>query len=47
VGNIHKRNSSTTFTVDDVSHASLTYDSSANTDPDGDSDGTSITVSKP
>lgn len=41
-----KRNGSATFTVDSVSHSSLTYDSSANHDPDGDSNGTSITVNK-
>jgi len=32
------------LTVDNVFHASLTYDASLNTDPDGDSDGTVITV---
>ena len=47
VSGIHKRNSTVTFTVDNVTHDTLTYDSSANTDPDGDSDGTSITVAKP
>ena len=47
VSGIHKRNSSVTFTVDNVTHDTLTYDSSANTDPDGDSDGTTITVAKP
>ncbi|MCP5094156.1 MAG: S8 family serine peptidase [Chloroflexi bacterium] len=40
-------NSSVTFTVDDVTHATLTYTSGDNTDPDGDSDGTVITVSRP
>jgi hypothetical protein len=38
-------NSSVTFTVDSVTHASLTYDPPANHDPDG-GDGTTITVSK-
>lgn len=42
-----KSTGSVTWTVTDLSHGTLTYDSSANTDPDGDSDGTSITVSKP
>ncbi|MBA2337451.1 MAG: S8 family peptidase [Acidimicrobiia bacterium] len=36
-----------TFTVTGVSHASLTYEPADNTDPDGDSNGTSITVVKP
>ena len=35
------------FTVTGVSHASLTYESEGNGDPDGDSDGTVITVLKP
>ena len=38
---------SLTFVVDDVSHATHAYDAGANTDPDGDSDGTSITVNAP
>jgi hypothetical protein len=45
-GDIRKKNASTTFTLDGVSH-SLAYDFGANHDPDGDSNGTSITVSKP
>jgi hypothetical protein len=40
-------NSTMTWTVTNVTHASLTYDSAANTDPDGDSNGTSITANKP
>lgn len=44
---IRKRNGSVTFTVNDVTHATLTYESAGNHDPDSDSDGTSITVSKP
>jgi hypothetical protein len=44
---IRKRNGSATFTVENVTHAILSYDSTANRDPDGDSDGTSITVYKP
>lgn len=43
---IPKRTSSVTFTVDDVTGA-LLYNATANMDPDGDSDGTSILVSKP
>jgi hypothetical protein len=35
------------FTVTDMTHSSLTYDPSANADPDGDSDGTVITIKKP
>jgi hypothetical protein len=35
------------FTITDVTHASLTYDPSANTDPDGDSNGTVIKIKKP
>ncbi len=35
------------FTVTGVTHASLTYDPTSNTDPDGDSDGTVITIRKP
>ncbi len=44
---IGKRNASVTFTVDGVSHSTLTYQSADNHDPDGDSGGTSITVNKP
>jgi len=36
-----------TFTVTGVTHDILTYDGTANHEPDGDSDGTSITVLKP
>ena len=46
-GNIQKRVGSVTFTVEDLSEGSSTYDATANHDPDGDSDGTSITVFKP
>ena len=35
-----------TFTVGDVTHASLTYEPVDNHDPDGDSSGTSIVVQK-
>jgi serine protease AprX len=46
-GYIWRGNSSTTFTVDSVTHATFTYEPANNHDPDGDSDGTSITVSRP
>lgn len=46
-GGIHKRNASVTFSVADVTHGTLTYDAAANHDPDGDSNGTSISVAKP
>jgi hypothetical protein len=35
------------FTVTGVTHASLTYDPAANTDPDGDSNGTLIKIRRP
>lgn len=38
---------SVTFTVEDVTDSSLTYEPTANTDPDGDSDGTAITIPRP
>lgn len=43
----HKNVSSTTFTVDGVIHGTLSYDADKNTDPDGDSNGTTIAVTKP
>lgn len=43
---IPKRTGSVTFTVTDVSHGTLAYDSNANHGPDGDSNGTEITVTK-
>jgi subtilisin family serine protease len=46
-GNIWRGQSSTTFTVDDIAHASFSYEPTDNHDPDGDSDGTSITVNRP
>jgi hypothetical protein len=39
--------SSLTLTVDNISHASLSYDPAANSNPDGDSDGSDITVTRP
>jgi hypothetical protein len=38
---------SVTFAVDDVTHATYTYRAADNTDPDGDNDGTTLTVNKP
>jgi hypothetical protein len=46
-GSILKRMGSVTFTVNNVTHASVTYASAGNHDPDGDSNGTTITVPKP
>jgi hypothetical protein len=46
-GSIRKNRGSVTFSVTAVTHASLTYVASANHDPDGDSNGTSIAVNKP
>ncbi|MGC9468007.1 MAG: S8 family serine peptidase [Anaerolineae bacterium] len=44
---IKKNVSLVIFTVEAISHIEMTYDSSANTDPDGDSDGTQITLPQP
>jgi subtilisin family serine protease len=38
---------SVTLTIDEVTHTSLGYESGSNHDPDGDSNGTSITVNRP
>lgn len=46
-GTIRRAQSSTTFTVNNVTHSTLTYQPADNHDPDGDSDGTSISISKP
>ncbi len=46
-GRIASANASVTFTVGGVSHGTLTYDSAKNHDPDGDSNGTTITIAKP
>ena len=40
-------NATLTWTVTNATHSTLTYDSASNTDPDGDSNGTSITANKP
>ena len=42
-----KRTGSVTFTVASVTHATLIYRAADNHDPEGDSNGTSITVSRP
>ncbi|HUG15992.1 MAG TPA: hypothetical protein VMM78_13360, partial [Thermomicrobiales bacterium] len=44
---IPKRAGSVTFSVTGIDHATLSYAATNNHDPDGDSDGTAITVSKP
>ena len=44
---IRENISSVSFTVSNVTHDTLSYDAGANTDPDGDSNGTTITVSAP
>lgn len=44
---IPKRTSSVTFTVNDITYATLSYVASDNHDPDGDSNGTAIDVPKP
>jgi hypothetical protein len=44
---VHKRFGTITFEVTGVSHDSMTYDSVQNHDPDGDSNGTMISVSNP
>ncbi len=46
-GNINRNNSSATFSVTTVSHPANSYDAGANHDPDGDSNGTGITILKP
>ena len=44
---LKKRNKSVTFTVDNVAIPLLQYQPAENHDPDGDSDGTTITIVKP
>jgi len=44
---IPKNTASVIFTVANVTHAMLTYHSADNRDPDGDSNGTTITVNRP
>jgi serine protease len=45
--NLKKTVTSVTFTVTNVTHATLTYYPAVNSDPDGDSTGTVITIAKP
>jgi PKD repeat protein len=45
-GQLPSKKGEATFTVTDVTHATLIYEFTANHDPDGDSNGTSITVIK-
>lgn len=45
--NINRNSSSVTFTMDSITHSSNVYNSADNHDPDGDSNGTDITVLKP
>ena len=47
ISGIRKRDGSVTFTVAGAVHASLTYNAADNHDPDGDSNGTAIAISKP
>ncbi|HUF37131.1 MAG TPA: hypothetical protein VMN57_01300 [Anaerolineales bacterium] len=44
---IRNTSNSVTFTVDNVSASGYTYNPAANTDPDGDSDGSVIVINKP
>lgn len=46
-GNIWRRGGNATLTVNDVTHSSFTYTPADDHDSDGDSDGVSITVSRP
>lgn len=46
-GNVKSNASTVTFTVDSVALSTYSYLATANHDPDGDSDGTTITVLKP
>lgn len=41
------RTASVTFTVNNLTKSGYTYDSAANHDPEGDSNGTKITVNRP
>jgi hypothetical protein len=45
-GSIRKNINSVSFTVDTLSETGFTYDLAANHDPDGDSDGTTLTISR-
>lgn len=45
--NISNKSTSVTFSVDSLSASGYTYDATANHDPDGNSNGTSITITSP
>jgi hypothetical protein len=45
--NISNTQPSATFTITNITHTTLTYNQPANHDPDGESNGTTITVSRP
>ncbi len=47
ISSINKNTASVTFTVDDVSHIDYVYGPGLKNDPDGDSDGTTISIAKP
>lgn len=44
---VSRQTNSVSFTVTDLYHPNYVYESSLNSDPDGDSDGTTITVDRP
>jgi hypothetical protein len=44
---LRKKDGNATYTVGNISHSSLSYDTAGNSDPDSDSNGTTITVLKP
>jgi hypothetical protein len=46
-GNVSTKSDTVTFTIDAVTHATCVYEPADNADPDGDSDGTVITVFMP
>jgi hypothetical protein len=46
-GDIPKREKKATFTIDNMTHRTLTYQPTDNYDDDGDSDGVRITIDKP
>ncbi len=46
-GNLNNKKNNATFTVGTVSHPTFTYRASGNHDIDGDSSGSTITVTKP
>jgi len=46
-GNLNKSKTTAVFAVTNVTASGASYVSSSNHDPDGDSNGTSITIDKP